>query len=142
MNLFTHAYRFATGTLVAAAFVLSAPASAQGNCQTCGTVVSLHSYEQAAAHGTGVGAVGGAVVGGLLGNQVGGGNGRTLATVAGAVGGGFAGNAIEKRVRTHTMTRVQVRMQTGAVRNFTETGVSRWATGSKVRVVRGRLIAA
>lgn len=37
----------------------------------------------------------GAIAGGLLGNQVGGGKGRTLATVAGAVGGGYAGNRIE-----------------------------------------------
>jgi len=42
--------------------------------------------------GTGVGAV----AGGLLGNQVGGGKGKTLATVAGAVGGGYAGNQIQK----------------------------------------------
>ena len=39
----------------------------------------------------------GAVVGGLLGNQVGGGNGKTLATVVGAVGGGYVGNEIAKR---------------------------------------------
>ena len=39
----------------------------------------------------------GAVVGGLLGNQVGGGNGKTLATIAGAVGGGYFGNEIAKR---------------------------------------------
>jgi uncharacterized protein YcfJ len=39
----------------------------------------------------------GAVVGGLLGNQIGGGNGKTLATIAGAVGGGYVGNEIAKR---------------------------------------------
>lgn len=39
----------------------------------------------------------GAVVGGLIGNQIGGGSGRTLATVAGAVGGGYIGNEIAKR---------------------------------------------
>ena len=39
-----------------------------------------------------IGIATGAVVGGLLGNQVGGGRGRTLATVAGAVGGGYLGN--------------------------------------------------
>jgi len=39
----------------------------------------------------------GAVVGGLLGNQVGGGKGKTLATIAGAVGGGYLGNEIAKR---------------------------------------------
>jgi uncharacterized protein YcfJ len=39
----------------------------------------------------------GAVVGGLIGNQVGGGNGKTLATIAGAVGGGYLGNEIAKK---------------------------------------------
>jgi len=39
----------------------------------------------------------GAVVGGLIGNQVGGGNGRKLATIAGAIGGGYVGNEIAKR---------------------------------------------
>ena len=43
------------------------------------------------------GALLGAVVGGLLGHQVGGGNGRTLATVAGAVGGGYVGRDIDRR---------------------------------------------
>jgi uncharacterized protein YcfJ len=38
----------------------------------------------------------GAVVGGLIGNQVGSGNGRKLATIAGAVGGGYVGNEIAK----------------------------------------------
>lgn len=38
----------------------------------------------------------GAVAGGLLGNQVGGGSGKKAATVAGAVGGAYAGNRIQK----------------------------------------------
>lgn len=37
----------------------------------------------------------GAVVGGLLGNQIGGGTGKKLATVGGAVAGGAAGRAIQ-----------------------------------------------
>ena len=45
--------------------------------------------------GTGLGAV----VGGLLGNQVGGGNGKVLATVAGAVAGGYGGNKIQEKVQ-------------------------------------------
>ncbi|NML85487.1 glycine zipper 2TM domain-containing protein [Polaromonas sp.] len=49
------------------------------------------------AHNSPVGIGVGAVVGGLLGNQVGGGNGKTLATIAGAVGGGYVGNEIAKR---------------------------------------------
>jgi uncharacterized protein YcfJ len=43
----------------------------------------------------GIGA--GAVIGGLLGNQVGGGNGKKLATVAGIIGGGYLGNEAANR---------------------------------------------
>lgn len=39
----------------------------------------------------------GAVVGGLLGNQVGHGNGKKLATLAGIIGGGYLGNEIANR---------------------------------------------
>jgi uncharacterized protein YcfJ len=41
----------------------------------------------------------GAVLGGVLGHQVGGGNGKTLATVAGAAGGGYAGNKIQQNMQ-------------------------------------------
>lgn len=43
------------------------------------------------------GMVAGALIGGLLGNQVGGGDGRKVATVAGLVGGGYAGRQIDRR---------------------------------------------
>ena len=58
--------------------------------------------------GTGLGAV----VGGLLGHQVGGGNGRVLATVAGAAAGGYAGNRVEEKVQqgdTYTTTEQRCR---------------------------------
>lgn len=41
----------------------------------------------------------GAVIGGLIGNQVGGGRGKALATVAGVIGGGFLGNAVQNQVQ-------------------------------------------
>jgi uncharacterized protein YcfJ len=43
-----------------------------------------------------VGTVAGAVIGGVIGHQFGGGNGKTLATVGGAAAGGYAGNQIQK----------------------------------------------
>ena len=110
-------------------------------CHQCGTVISAHTFQRPAAHGSGLGIATGAVAGGLLGNQVGGGNGRTLATVAGAVGGGYAGNVIEKRVRATTVTQVRVRMSNGSVRTFTEAGNNRWHAGAHVRVVNGALTA-
>ncbi|GAB3420467.1 glycine zipper 2TM domain-containing protein [Massilia agilis] len=39
----------------------------------------------------------GAVIGGLVGNQIGSGNGRKLATVAGIIGGGMLGNEVANR---------------------------------------------
>ena len=108
-------------------------------CSNCGTVVSTRTYQRAAEHGSGLGIATGAVVGGLLGNHVGGGNGRSLATVAGAVGGGYAGNEIEKRSRTTTVTEVRVRMSNGAVRTFTESGANRRSAGQHVRVQNGSL---
>ncbi len=135
---------FAT-LLAAAPFAAQAEPSRHGEraraCHSCGTVISTRTYQQAAARGNGVGAVGGAVVGGLLGNQVGGGSGRALATVAGAVGGGYAGNAIEKHARSTTMTQVRVRMSNGSVRSFTEAGASRRHNGQHIKVVNGHLSA-
>jgi uncharacterized protein YcfJ len=53
--------------------------------------------------GTGIGAL----VGGILGHQIGGGSGKTLATVAGAGAGGYAGNKIQQKAQqndTYTAT--------------------------------------
>jgi outer membrane lipoprotein SlyB len=110
-------------------------------CHSCGRVEAVHTV-QTAAKPSGVGVVGGAVVGGLLGNQVGGGTGRTLATVAGAVGGGYAGNEIEKRTRTATTYQVRVRMGDGTLRTFPFNNVPPWHEGDRVRVVDGYLRAA
>lgn len=55
----------------------------------------------------------GAVVGGLLGNQVGGGNGKKIATVVGAVGGGYAGNQVQGRMQANdTYTTTETRCNT------------------------------
>jgi uncharacterized protein YcfJ len=46
----------------------------------------------------------GAVAGGLLGNQIGGGSGKKIATVAGAVGGGYAGRKVQENQQNKTET--------------------------------------
>jgi outer membrane lipoprotein SlyB len=57
------------------------------------TVVSI---KQVAYNSTsGVGALGGAVVGGAIGNRFGGGTGKTLSTVAGVLVGAAVGNSLE-----------------------------------------------
>lgn len=109
-------------------------------CGNCGTIESARTVQQAAPqNGIGVGAVAGAVLGGILGHQVGGGNGRKLATVAGAVGGGFAGNEVERRTRTTTSNTIRVRMEDGSTRSFNDSGQAGWRTGDRVRVVNNSL---
>ncbi len=93
-------------------------APVQQVCATCGTVESVTPVQRSTkSEGPGVGAVAGGVLGAVLGNQVGHGNGRAAATVLGAVGGGFAGNAIEGNMKKVTVYQVGVRMEDGSRRN-------------------------
>lgn len=119
----------------------SAPvAQAPSVCYSCGRVESVNAVQQAA-QPSGLGVVAGAVLGGVLGNQVGGGNGKKIATVAGAVGGGFAGNEIEKRTRSTTTYQVRVRMEDGTIRTFPYNGQPGWNVGDRIKVVNGYLTA-
>lgn len=86
-------------------------------CGVCGQVESVQAVQQAAP-ATGVGAVAGGVLGAVVGNQVGKGNGRKAATVLGAVGGGYAGHQVEKNMRTRTVYDIAVRMEDGSLRRF------------------------
>jgi outer membrane lipoprotein SlyB len=87
-------------------------------CAVCGSVESVTPVERSVkAPVVGVGTVAGGVLGAVLGNQVGHGNGRTAATILGAVGGGFAGNAIEGKIRKETVYQVGVRMEDGSRRS-------------------------
>ena len=102
-------------------------------CASCGRVTNVHT-ETRRGEASGVGAVGGAVVGGLLGNMVGGGNGKKLATVAGAVGGGYAGNEIEKNQKSYTVWVVQVEQADGRARRFERRADPGLRVGDEVRL--------
>ncbi len=60
--------------------------------------------------------------------------------MAGAVGGGYAGNEVEKRTRATTSYQVQVRMEDGSLRSFTDPNPNSWQIGEPVRVVNGALV--
>ena len=107
-------------------------------CSNCGNVESVRTITQRA-EGSGLGAAGGAVIGGLLGNQVGGGNGRTLATAAGAIGGAVVGNQVEGNMKATTSYEVRVRLDDGTLRTFRQTSQPQWRSGDRVRIVKGRL---
>ena len=107
-------------------------------CADCGVIESIrviNNYGNA----SGLGLVGGAVIGGLLGHQVGGGHGKDAATVAGAVGGAVAGNAIEKNAGSSKSYEVTVRFNDRSRRVFNEANPPAWQSGDHVRVVDGAI---
>jgi outer membrane lipoprotein SlyB len=107
-------------------------------CGSCGNVESIRQITTRA-QGSGVGAAGGAILGGLLGNQVGSGHGRQLATVAGAVGGAVMGNQVEGNMKANHSYEIRVRLDDGTLRTFHQQSVPQWRTGDRVRVVKGSL---
>lgn len=120
--------------------VQSSQATSCANCATVEAVTAVQRQGQvngvAVGNQTiGLGTVAGGLIGGLLGNQVGGGNGKTLATVAGVAGGAFAGNTIEKNMKRVTVYNVRLRMNDGSRRNMEIS--STVPVGSKV-VIEGK----
>ena len=59
------------------------------------------------------------MLGGVIGNQMGKGTGKDLATIGGAVLGGIAGHQVEKNTRTVTRYDISVRMDNGEHRVVT-----------------------
>ena len=123
--------------------VAQAPA-VKAICLQCGTVESATPIMRAAPS-SGVGVVAGGVLGAVLGNQVGGGSGKTAATILGAVGGGWAGNEIEKRVKKETVYEVKVRMDNDSTRTFelagpVGAGAKVTAEGNSLRLADGSLV--
>lgn len=123
----------------------TAPVVAQSHaavaaCSNCGTVEAVTAVQRegkvngvAVGNTTiGLGTVAGGVLGGLLGHQVGGGNGKNAATILGAAGGAYAGNTIEKNMKKVTVYDVRVRMADGSHRNLDISTAP--AVGSKVIV--------
>jgi outer membrane lipoprotein SlyB len=109
---------------------------ANARCSNCGVVESTREITTRG-EGSGIGAAGGAVVGGLLGNQVGGGRGKDIMTVVGAIGGAVAGNQIEGQVNAARSYEVTVRLEDGSTRTVHQQAQPGWRTGDHVKIVDG-----
>lgn len=107
-------------------------------CAQCATILSVRT-EAREGKGSGIGVVGGAVIGGLLGSQLGGGTGKKVATVGGAVAGGYAGNEIEKRQRSSTVWVVRMRNADQSLRTMEFGHDPQVRNGDIVRVRDGQL---
>jgi outer membrane lipoprotein SlyB len=116
-------------------------AAAPVHCPTCGTVVGVRTVKHQG-DASMIGPAAGALLGGVLGHQIGHGTGNTIATVVGAGAGAAAGTEIERRtVRATTSYVIDVRMdEDGSVRHFSSPNAPPVSSGSKVRVVDGKLM--
>jgi outer membrane lipoprotein SlyB len=90
--------------------------------------------------GSGAGAVIGGVLGAVVGNQFGHGNGKAAMTVIGAGGGAMAGNNIERnRNEGISGYRISVRMDNGSTHVYEEASLDGLRIGDRVRVAGGRV---
>jgi len=89
---------------------------------------------------SGGGALLGGVVGAVIGNQIGHGSGRAAATGVGAVGGALIGNSLERRNRNDgEIYRVSVRFDHGNVGQFDYEQIDDLRVGDRVRAEGGQL---
>ncbi len=94
--------------------VYSSSQAKQVQYVTYGTLVSVRPVQIQGDDGNNViGSIGGAVLGGFLGNTIGRGAGRSLATAGGAVAGGLAGNALTNGMNKANGVQLQIRKDDG-----------------------------
>jgi outer membrane lipoprotein SlyB len=87
---------------------------------------------------SGIGTVGGAVAGGVIGSSIARGRtGSALAGVGGAIVGAIAGTAIERGITSGGATRFHVQMDDGSVINVVQTNEANLQTGDRVTVFEG-----
>ncbi|MFP1785231.1 outer membrane lipoprotein [Lonsdalea quercina] len=114
--------------------VYSASEAKQVQTVTYGTVVSTRPVQiQAGEDNNVIGTIGGAVLGGFLGNTIGGGAGRSLATAAGAVAGGVAGSSIEGAANRTQGVELEIRRDDGStIMVVQKQGNTRFYSGQRV----------
>lgn len=101
-------------------------------CHDCGKVTSVNVSERNG-DSNAVGLLAGGAAGALLGHQVGGGNGRSIATIAGAVGGAYAGKKIQERANSTRVWTVHVKYDDGRHRSFNFERNPELRSGDRVR---------
>jgi len=81
----------------------------------------------------------GAIAGGIVGNQIGEGRGRTLATVGGAAAGAIAGGAVEKGMSTKQGIELTIKFDDGGTEALVQEHTERepFNVGDRVRVLYG-----
>lgn len=117
----------------------STSAASEKGCAGCGKVLSVKVVEKEG-EGSPVGMVAGGVAGALLGNQVGKGSTRDIATIAGAAGGAYAGHKIEQKIKTVKKWEVAVRFDNGEQKTFGFDKDPGFTPGAAVKASKGSIV--
>ena len=108
-----------------------------------GTVQSVEVVQRSGSNNL-LGTVGGAVVGGVLGHQIGGGTGNTVPTLAGAAGGAVAGNRVQQNMQNgqaQQSYRIALRMDDGSTTAIVQDNPpASLQAGDRVRVQNGSIV--
>ncbi len=107
------------------------------NVNGTGTIQSVDVVPRT--QGLGLGTLAGAAVGGIVGNQMGGGTGRTVATAAGAAGGAYVGHEMEKRRNAGEIYKVTIKMDDGTTQSFAQEAAPEIKSGDRVKITNGVL---
>jgi outer membrane lipoprotein SlyB len=91
-----------------------------------------------APHDTGVGTVGGAMLGGIAGSTVGGGSGQVAGAIAGSILGGIIGQSVEKSANERPGLEVTVLLDSGQYLAIVQGADEPFRSGDRVRVLSGR----
>ncbi len=117
-----------------------APTLAKGNLDNSayGRVESIQSMTVAGSSDPGVGTVIGGLVGGLIANQLGSGNGRLLATAAGAGGGAMLGYQMDK-THPREIYKIRVQLDSGDYQTVSQDNDTDLSVGNRVHIDNGRV---
>ncbi|CND37576.1 glycine zipper 2TM domain-containing protein [Yersinia pestis] len=106
---------------------------------TYGSIVSARPVTIQGGNNNVAGAIGGAVVGGFLGNTIGGGRGNSLATAGGAVAGGVAGQGIQSAMNRSEGVQLEIRRDDGSnIVVVQAQGPTRFSAGQRVIIASDR----
>ncbi len=118
--------------------VVTASQARSARSITYGTIVSIRPVRVQVNEESkgGIGTLGGAVLGGILGNSVGNGSGQALATAAGAILGGVVGEKAEDKLSQAQALELEIKKDDGSTIAVVQTlGNSQFTVGQRVRIV-------
>lgn len=84
---------------------------------------------------SGFGAVGGTIIGGLIGAQFGGGSGKYIGAAIGSIGGGVIGNSVENSSSKVDAQEITVRLNNGSEMVLVQENTQQIQSGERVKLM-------